>query len=151
MAAPIRVHGAAKTSARPQKAPPPLSQNSPTPPYSGKRALRKQKGRLLPRFFSVFLAFGGLTPWFLNLRPFLPPQALPQPSAQPSHTHTHSPPQPSAPPRPPPPLPTPPTALPQPLHTTSNYALQPRERVGAPHACLLSDRLLCVRSRFLLS
>ena len=30
--------------------------------YSGTWALRKQKGDLVPRFLSVFLAFGGLTP-----------------------------------------------------------------------------------------
>ena len=58
------------------------------PSYSGTWALRKQKAHLVPRFLSVFLAFGGLTPWFLNLSSVLypPPQPLPHTALPRPHT-----------------------------------------------------------------
>ena len=114
---------------------------------------REQTGAPVPRFLSVFLAFGGLTPWFLNLSSVLyppppaPPAALPSPHPQLTHNLSPSHPSPHAAtllPSPPTALPQA-TALPQPLHS-SNCA---RRTSGccrhAPCSVTVIRVLLCVR------
>ena len=93
----------------------------------------------LPRFLSVFLACGGLTPWFLNLSSVLypplpaPPAALPSP--HPQLTHNLSPSHPS------PPLPSPPTHSPP--TASALEQLRPENEWVLPSHALLSDRDPC--------
>ena len=96
--------------------------------------LRKQKGGLLPRFLSVFLAFGSIMPLFLKtkFRCLPPPPSTTRASGLGTTRSTSS-------------STTRWTATPP--STTSTRATTARRTSGCSSR-LLSDRAFCVRSRF---